>query len=254
MSTILKTQNLTKIYGSKMHSTTALNNVDIQIEEGEFIGIMGPSGAGKSTLLNILATIDEPTNGSVYYDNKDIFKMKQRDLADFRRESLGFIFQDFNLLDTLTAKENILLPLTISNMNHKEIEKRVEEAAEILGIQDILNKFPYEISGGQKQRTAAARAIVHNPKLILADEPTGALDSKSATELLSCFTRLNEEFKATILIVTHDPFAASFCKRVLFIKDGKIFTELHSSGKRKELYNKVIDVLAAMGGGIGELL
>lgn len=254
MNNLIKTKNLTKIYGSKSYNTVALDDLNIQIEKGEFVGIMGPSGAGKSTLLNILATIDSPTKGTVLCENNDIFKMKDRELADFRRESLGFIFQDFNLLDTLTVKENILLPLTISNMDHKEMDKRVKESAEILGIEDILNKFPHEISGGQKQRTAAARAIVHNPKLILADEPTGALDSKSSTELLNCLSRLNDEYNSTILMVTHDPFAASFCKRILFIKDGKIFSELHSSCNRKEFYNKVIDVLATMGGGIGELL
>lgn len=254
MKQIIKVSNVTKIYGSKSNKTTALQNVDLEINEGEFVGIMGPSGSGKSTLLNVISTIDTTTSGSINYEGKDIGKLKENELSDFRKNELGFIFQDFNLLDTLSVEENIILPLAISRINVKEIKKRLIDVTKILGIDTILKKYPYEISGGQKQRTAAARAIINNPRLVLADEPTGALDSKSSTELLTCMKKLNKEYNSTILMVTHDSFAASYCDRILFIKDGKIYSELISNGNRKEFYNRIIDVLAKMGGDLNDLL
>ncbi|SHH59596.1 putative ABC transport system ATP-binding protein [Caloranaerobacter azorensis DSM 13643] len=248
MKSVLEARNLKKVYGSRGNVYTALHGVSLEIKEGEFVGIMGPSGAGKSTLLNIISTIDKPTSGNIIIDGEDILKMDEDKLSLFRRNKLGFIFQDFNLLDTLTVKENILLPLALSKVSPRRIEEKVNKVANILGISDILNKYPYEISGGQKQRTAAARAIINEPKLILADEPTGALDSKSSTELLQALCDLNENNKATIMMVTHDAFAASYCKRILFIKDGVIFTELVKGESRKEFFHKILDVLAVLGG------
>lgn len=254
MENVLKSTNLKKIYGSRGNVYTALNDISLDIKEGEFVGIMGPSGAGKTTLLNIISTIDKPTSGSVIIDNEDLSKMKEDKLASFRRNKLGFIFQDFNLLDTLTLKENIALPLALSKVNVKEIDKRVNEVACTLGISDILNKYPYEVSGGQKQRAAAGRAIITKPKLILADEPTGALDSKSSTELLEALSELNSNNKATIMLVTHDAFAASYCRRILFIKDGVLYTELvKGKASRKEFFQKIFDVLSAIGGGINDI-
>ncbi|MFO1442221.1 ABC transporter ATP-binding protein [Bacillus sp. Bva_UNVM-123] len=250
MKTILQAKNVQKIYGSKENQYKALEDINLEIKEGEFIGIMGPSGAGKSTLLNIFSTIDTPTSGDIIIADQNIVRMKEEKLSDFRRNQLGFIFQDYNLLDTLTVKENILLPLALSKVPAKEMKARVEEIADTFGIREILNKYPYHISGGQKQRTAASRAIVANPSLILADEPTGALDSKSATSLLESLTALNEHNQSTILMVTHDAFAASFCKRILFIKDGRIFAEIHKMQKsRHEFFQKIMDVLASLGGG-----
>lgn len=253
MNNVLVAKNVKKVYGSRGNVYTALNDIDLEIKEGEFVGIMGPSGAGKTTLLNMISTIDRPTGGSIAIDGDDIVKMKEDKLSSFRRNKLGFIFQDFNLLDTLSVKENIVLPLALSKVNHNQIEKRVSEIADILGINDILEKYPYEISGGQKQRTAAARAIITKPKMILADEPTGALDSKSSTELLQCMSDLNENNNATIMLVTHDAFAASYCKRILFIKDGRLYTELVRGGSRKEFFQKILDVLRALGGDLGEI-
>lgn len=254
MKQIIKVNNVTKIYGSKLNKTTALVDINFEVNQGEFVGIMGPSGSGKSTLLNVISTIDKTTSGTISYEGRDIGKLREDDLTDFRRDELGFIFQDFNLLDTLSVEENIVLPLAISKVNVKEIKKRLTEVTKILGINEILKKYPYEISGGQKQRTAAARAIINNPKLVLADEPTGALDSKSSAELLSCMKKLNKEYESTILMVTHDAFAASYCDRILFIKDGNIYSELISNGDRKQFYNKVIDVLAMMGGDLNDVL
>lgn len=248
MSNVLQVQNLKKVYGSRGTLYPALDNIDLEIKTGEFVGIMGPSGAGKTTLLNMAATIDRPTSGSIWIDGTDLNKMNEEQLASFRRNKLGFIFQDFNLLDTLTIKENILLPLALARVKAAEIERRVNETALMLGIEDILNKYSYEVSGGQKQRAAAARAIIHHPSLILADEPTGALDSKSSAELLQCLSELNEKNGASIMLVTHDAFAASYCKRILFIKDGSLFTELVKGGSRKEFFQKILDVLAVMGG------
>ncbi|KYH34691.1 ABC transporter ATP-binding protein YxdL [Clostridium tepidiprofundi DSM 19306] len=253
MSTVLVAKNLKKVYGSRGNVYTALHDINLEIKEGEFIGIMGPSGAGKTTLLNIISTIDKPTGGKIIIDGDDLLKMDETKLSSFRRNKLGFIFQDFNLLDTLTVKENIILPLALSQVNHKDIEKKVNTVANALGITDILNKYPYEISGGQKQRTAASRAIITNPKLILADEPTGALDSRASSELLQCMSNLNKTNKTTIMMVTHDAFAASYCKRILFIKDGRLFSELVRGNSRKEFFQKIIDILRTLGGSFNEI-
>ena len=253
MSNVLTAKNLKKVYGSRGNVYTALHGIDLNIDEGEFVGIMGPSGAGKTTLLNIISTIDKPSGGTVMIDGEDIINMNEEKLSVFRRNKLGFIFQDYNLLDTLTVRENIVLPLALSRVNLEEIENRLREVSEVLGIDDILNKYPYEISGGQKQRTAAARAIINKPALILADEPTGSLDSKSSTELLQALSDLNEKNKATIMMVTHDAFAASYCKSILFIKDGLLYTYLVRGGSRKEFFQKILDVLKTLGGGLTDI-
>lgn len=249
MESILNVVNIEKYYGNKDNVTKAIDNISFRVEKGEFVGIMGPLGSGKTTLLNCISTIDNVTTGSIVIDNDDITRLKGRKLEDFRREKLGFIFQDFNLLDTLTAFENISLALTIAGKKGKEVKKLVDKAAESLDIKEVLNKYPYQMSGGQKQRVAAARAIVNNPKLILADEPTGALDSKSARLLLNSIENLNKDLEATILMVTHDAFTASYANRILFIKDGKIFNELvRGEDSRKEFFNKIIDVVTVLGG------
>ncbi|MBC8061578.1 MAG: ABC transporter ATP-binding protein [Clostridiaceae bacterium] len=253
MNDVVIAKNLKKVYGSRGNVYTALQDIDLNIKEGEFVGIMGPSGAGKTTLLNIISTIDKPSSGTVTIDGEDIVKMNEEKLCVFRRNKLGFIFQDFNLLDTLTVKENIVLPLALSKVNLNEIEKRLREVSVALGIEDILNKYPYEISGGQKQRTAAARAIINRPTLVLADEPTGALDSKSSSELLQALSDLNEKNTATIMMVTHDAFAASYCKRIIFIKDGLLFTELVRGGSRREFFQRILDVLKTLGGGLTDI-
>lgn len=253
MNDVLIAKNLKKVYGSRGNVYTALHDIDLNIEEGEFVGIMGPSGAGKTTLLNIISTIDRPSGGTVTIGGEDIAKMDEEKLSIFRRNKLGFIFQDFNLLDTLTVRENIVLPLALSRVGLEKIENRLKEVSVSLGIDDILNKYPYEISGGQKQRTAAARAIINRPALILADEPTGALDSKSSAELLQALSDLNEKNRATIMMVTHDAFAASYCKRIIFIKDGLLFTELIRGVSRKEFFQKILDVLKTLGGGLTDM-
>ncbi|MNT17499.1 Bacitracin export ATP-binding protein BceA [compost metagenome] len=225
------------------------------MEKGEFIAIMGASGSGKTTLLNCISTIDKVTSGHIIINNIDITKLKGNNLSKFRREELGFIFQDFNLLDTLTASENIALALTINNVKHLDIEKRILEVANELEIKDVLNKYPYQMSGGQKQRVAAARALVTKPTLILADEPTGALDSKSARMLLEKLENLNEELKATILMVTHDAFTASYADRIIFIKDGKIFNEIIKGNKtRKAFFESIIDVVTLLGGDLNNVI
>lgn len=249
MEIILQARNVQKKFGTKGNVYTALQDINLEIQAGEFVGIMGPSGAGKTTLLNIFSTIDTPSSGDIIIAGQNIVKMKEEQLSDFRRNKLGFIFQDYNLLDTLTVKENILLPLALSKVPPVEIERRVNEIADTFSIRDILDKYPYHISGGQKQRTAASRAIVSNPSLILADEPTGALDSKSATSLLESLSALNENNKSTIMMVTHDAYAASFCKRVIFIKDGQLFTELHKEKQsRKGFFQQILEILASLGG------
>lgn len=249
MESILKVENIEKYYGNKDNITKAIDNISFRVEKGEFVGIMGPSGSGKTTLLNCISTIDNVTTGSIAIDGDDITRLKGRKLEIFRRDKLGFIFQDFNLLDTMTAFENIALALTIGGKKGKEVEFLVKKAAESLGIEEVLSKYPYQMSGGQKQRVAAARAIVNNPKIILADEPTGALDSKSAKMLLNSIEKLNKELEATILMVTHDAFTASYAHRILFIKDGKIFNELvRGEDTRKDFFNKIIDVVTILGG------
>ena len=255
MKTVVEARKIKKVYGLKGTVFPVLHGIDLNVQEGEFVGIMGPSGSGKTTLLNILATIDQPTSGNIVIDGENILNMNEEQLSAFRRNKLGFIFQDYNLLDTLTVKENILLPLAISKIHVSELERRVDEIADKFGIRPILEKYPYQISGGQKQRTAASRAIISKPRLILADEPTGALDSKSAADLLESLKSLNEQDKATIFMVTHDAFAASYCKRVLFIKDGNIFTELvKGNTSRKDFFKKILDVLNMLGGSASDII
>ena len=249
METILKVDQIQKYYGNKDNITKAIDGISFEVEEGEFIGIMGASGSGKTTLLNCIATIDNVSSGHIYMNKRDITEIKEKDIAKFRRENLGFIFQDFNLLDTLTIEENIALILTINKVPEKEIDKKTMEIAKKLGIEDILNKYPYQVSGGQKQRCASARAIVNSPKIILADEPTGSLDSKSARQLLEIMEDMNKKMRATILMVTHDPLSASYCSKILFLKDGKIFNKIEKGEKeRKQFYNEILDVLALLGG------
>jgi len=246
---ILQVQNVEKYYGNKENVTKALDNISFNVEKGEFVGIMGPSGSGKTTLLNCISTIDNVTTGAIIIDGDDITRLKSKKLEKFRGSKLGFIFQDFNLLDTLTAYENISLALTITGKRGREVDELVRKSASSLEISDVLEKYPYQMSGGQKQRVAAARAIVNNPKLILADEPTGALDSKSAKLLLNSMEKLNKELETTILMVTHDAFTASYAHRILFIKDGKIFNELvRGKDSRKEFFNKIIDIVTLLGG------
>lgn len=249
METILRIDNVEKYYGNRSSLTKAIDNISFEVDKGEFVAIMGASGSGKTTLLNCISTIDRVTSGRIYVGGQDITELKGNKLNRFRREQLGFIFQDFNLLDTLTAFENIALALSIQGVHAKEIQKRVSQLARELGISDVLDKYPYQMSGGQKQRVASARAIITNPKLILADEPTGALDSKASRMLLESFNYLNQELEATILMVTHDAFTASYADRVIFIKDGKIFNEILKCGStRKEFFDKIIDVVTLLGG------
>ena len=250
---LLRIQQIEKYYGGKSSLTKAVDDISFNVEKGEFTAIMGASGSGKTTLLNCISTIDRVTAGHIYLEDSDITKLKGRALNRFRREKLGFIFQDFNLLDTLTAYENIALALSIQIV--RTLFDAECTAAEQLGIADILQKFPYQLSGGQKQRVASARAIITKPKLILADEPTGALDSKASKMLLECFRVLNQEHDATILMVTHDSFTASYAGRVIFIKDGKIFHELNrGSDSRKQFFDRIIDVVTLLGGDVSDAL
>lgn len=254
MAALLKIENLEKYYGNRGNITRALNRVSFEVERGEFLGIMGASGSGKTTLLNTVATIHRCTAGHIYLGETDITKLKNDQLARFRMEHLGFVFQDFNLLDTLTISENIALALTINKVPADEIDGRIREMAAKLNITDILDKYPYQVSGGQKQRCACARAIINQPKLILADEPTGALDSQSSQMLLSTIQNMNEALGATILMVTHDAFSASYANRILFLRDGAIFTEILKGGdSRRAFFEKILDVLTMMGGGVSDV-
>lgn len=255
MENILKIEKIEKYYGSRSSLTKAIDNISFEVEKGEFVAIMGSSGSGKTTLLNCISTIDKVTSGHIFVGESDITKLKGNALNKFRREELGFIFQDFNLLDTLTAYENIALALTIQNERISSIDKKIKKVASDLDIESVLKKYPYQMSGGQKQRVASARAIITDPKLILADEPTGALDSKSARMLLERFNYLNESLQATILMVTHDAFTASYATRVIFIKDGKVFNEIHKGNdSRKEFFDKIIDVVTLLGGDLNDAL
>jgi len=240
-------KNVSKVYEGKM-SYRALTDINLDIEKGEFVGVMGPSGSGKTTLLNLIATIDEPTTGNVFIEGDDPYLLKQNALAKFRRRTLGFVFQDFNLLHTLTVKENIVLPLTLDGARIKEMETKAEAIAETLGISHIMNKRTYEISGGQAQRAAIARAMIHAPKLLLADEPTGNLDSKASKDVMEMLVRLNQQEVATMMLVTHDPQAASYCDRVIFIRDGQLYSEIHQGDNRKAFFQKIIDTLSLLGG------
>ena len=255
METILKIEKIEKYYGTKSSLTKAINNISFEVNKGEFVAIMGASGSGKTTLLNCISTIDRVTSGHIYVGDVDITKLKGNNLNKFRREELGFIFQDFNLLDTLTAYENIALALSIQNVKPSLIDDRIKKVAREINITDVLEKYPYQMSGGQKQRVASARAIITEPKLVLADEPTGALDSKSSKMLLEKFNYLNEKINTTILMVTHDAFTASYATRVIFIKDGKIFNEIYKGeDSRSEFFNKIIDVVTLLGGDLNDIV
>lgn len=249
MANLLQLDRIEKYYGNRSSLTKALNGISFNVEPQEFLCLMGTSGSGKTTLLNVISTIDKVTAGHIYLGDTDIPKLKGSELGKFRREEIGFIFQDFNLLDTLTAYENIALALSIQNVPARTIDRKIKTIARELGIKDVLDKFPYQMSGGQKQRVASARAIVADPKIILADEPTGALDSRSARLLLEIFQHMNRDLGATILMVTHDAFVASFASRVIFIKDGKIFKELYKGDKtRKDFFDEIINIMTLLGG------
>ncbi|HEY2494409.1 MAG TPA: ABC transporter ATP-binding protein [Paenibacillus sp.] len=247
---ILEANKIHKSYGNKLNKQSVLSGLDISIEQGEFVSIMGASGSGKTTLLNVLSSIDKISNGTIKIEGTEISSMKEKQLAEFRKNHLGFIFQEYNLLDTLTVKENILLPLSITKTSKKEANLRFHAVATELGIIDLKNKYPNEISGGQKQRTSAARAFIHNPSIIFADEPTGALDSKSASDLLNKLSELNQKRKATIIMVTHDPVAASYCSRVIFIKDGQIYTQLNKGEETRQTFFKGIMKTQGVLGGV----
>lgn len=249
-ATVLEAKQITKVYGGRLGLVRkqALNGIDLRISRGEFIGIMGPSGSGKTTLLNILATIDEPTSGSVEIKGTDPRRLRGDDLALFRRRELGFIFQDYNLLDTLSIRDNIVLPLALDRVTPAEIARRLADVAGVFGIADVLEKRPAETSGGQQQRAAAARALVHGPALVLADEPTGNLDSKAAKDLMEKLAALNAERGATIVVVTHDPFVASYCQRILFIRDGQLHSEIRRGASRQAFFQQILDALSLMGG------
>lgn len=233
---ILRVENISKVYGSKRSAKQyrALNNISFSVNQGDFLGVMGPSGSGKTTLLNIIGSIDRPTTGKCVIDGRDITKLNKNQLAQHRIKNIGFIFQDYNLLETMTLKENIILPLALNGYKYEEMEQRLARLSRDLGIENILDKYPYEVSGGEQQRAAACRAVITNPKIILADEPTGNLDSKSGRALLDLLTVLNEKFQATILMVTHDVFAASYCHKIMFIRDGEIYNELYAGESRKQ--------------------
>lgn len=245
---VLSVSHVKKQYGKGQASSIALRDVSFETAKGEFLGIMGPSGSGKSTLLNVIATIDQVSSGSISIGGKSIAGLHEPALSDFRKEELGFVFQEYNLLDTLTLSENIALPLILARKDWREVEPKVITVAKKLGIESYLNKYPCQVSGGQRQRASAARAIVNRPKLVLADEPTGALDSNSSRDLLDCLQELNQKEEATILMVTHDAFAASFCSRILFIQDGNISTEITKKGTRKDFYQRILEIESEMGG------
>ena len=251
---MLKVINLQKDFKNNRNTFKILKDIKLDVKEGEFLSIMGPSGAGKTTLLNILSTIDKPTSGKVYYENKDINKISNKELSKFRRDNIGFIFQDYNLLDSMSVEDNIALPLVIANEKQSKIKSEIIKLSKFFGIEAHLKKYPYELSGGQKQRVATARALITSPKIIFADEPTGALDSKSSSELLNCLKEMNEKFNVTVIMVTHDPFSASYSKKVIFIKDGKLNARIDSGGNRKEFYNNIMNLLTSMGGEVNELI
>ncbi|EIT84836.1 ABC-type antimicrobial peptide transport system ATPase component [Fictibacillus macauensis ZFHKF-1] len=246
---ILEAKNIRKSYGSKLNKQEVIKGLDLQLEAGEFVSIMGASGSGKTTLLNVLSSIDSINSGTIMIEGKEVSAMKEKQLAQFRKHHLGFIFQEYHLLDTLTVKENIMLPLTVTKVPRNEAEARFKSMTEELGIYELKDKYPNEISGGQKQRTSAARAFIHNPSMIFADEPTGALDSKSASDLLQKLTDLNRSRQTTIAMVTHDPVAASYCSRVIFIKDGQLYTQLYKGTQTQQaFFQDVMKTQAVLGG------
>lgn len=244
---MLRIQQMSKVYKGKV-PFRALTDIHLTVDHGEFVGIMGPSGSGKTTLLNIIATIDEPTTGKIFIDGKIPHQLSKNKLAKFRRRELGFVFQDFNLLHTLTVEENIVLPLTLDNKRVKEMKQKAHDIAKTLGIQDIMSKRTFEISGGQAQRTAVARAMIHQPKLVLADEPTGNLDSKASKDVMEMLSLMNKQHQTTMMLVTHDAQAASYCDRVIFIRDGRLYSEIHQGDNRHVFFQKIIDTLSLMGG------
>src|SRR5699024_8750819 len=251
-TSMLQVKNVSKVYDGKV-PYRALADIDLTVDKGEFVGIMGPSGSGKTTLLNIIATIDEPTTGEVYIEGKNPHALKKNKLAKFRRQELGFVFQDFNLLHTLTVEENIVLPLTLDRKRVEEMKEKADNIAQTLGIEEIMDKRTYEISGGQAQRTAVARAMIHDPQLVLADEPTGNLDSKASKDVMELLVMMNRRQKTTMMLVTHDAQAASYCDRVIFIRDGKLYSEIHQGESRQVFFQKIIDTLSLMGGDDSDL-
>lgn len=246
---ILEASKIHKTYGNKFNKQEVLKGIDLRVNKGEFVSIMGASGSGKTTLLNVLSSIDQVSQGTIQIEGKEFTAMKEKQLAEFRKHHLGFIFQEYNLLDTLTVRENVLLPLSIKKVSKKEANEKFKDIASELGIYELKDKYPSEISGGQKQRTSAARAFIHDPSIIFADEPTGALDSKSASDLLNKLSDMNEKHQATIIMVTHDPVAASYCSRVVFIKDGQIYTQLNKGEEsRQSFFNDIIKTQGVLGG------
>lgn len=249
MKDYIRICDVEKYYGNGANVTKAVDRVSFTVDKGEFVGVMGASGSGKTTLLNMLSTIDSVTAGHIYYGGTDITELKEDRLADFRKENLGFVFQDYNLLDTLTIEENIMLAMTLQRKGRQEIQEECEKMLDLLDIADVRGQFPYQVSGGQKQRCACARALINHPRLLLADEPTGALDSKSSQTLLETFTEMNRKLSATIFMVTHDAFSASYCSRILFLKDGRMFHELvRGEQDRRGFLNQILDVLSLTGG------
>ncbi|MBN2853129.1 MAG: ABC transporter ATP-binding protein [Clostridia bacterium] len=246
---ILKVQNISKIYGSKKSSKkyTALKGISFEMNEGDFLGVMGASGSGKTTLLNIIGSIDKPTSGNLIMNKKDVASYDKKELALHRMHNIGFIFQDYNLLETMTLKENIILPLALKGHDAKTMEYKLKELSHDLGITEVLEKYPYEVSGGEQQRAAACRALITNPKIILADEPTGNLDSKSGKDLLELLDYINRTYHSTILMVTHDLFAASYCKKIMFIRDGEIYNQLYAHANKKDFYNAILEVMSVLG-------
>ena len=253
MKDYIRICDVEKYYGNGANVTKAVDRVSFTVEKGEFVGVMGASGSEKTTLLNMLSTIDSVTAGHIYYGDTDITELKEDQLADFRKENLGFVFQDYNLLDTLTIEENIMLAMTLQHKGRREIQEECENMLNLLGIADVRGQFPYQVSGGQKQRCACARALINHPRLLLADEPTGALDSRSSQTLLETFTKMNRALSATIFMVTHDAFSASYCSRILFLKDGRIFHELvRGEQDRRGFLNQILDVLSLTGGEVSD--
>lgn len=248
MTTVLQVKNVNKEYGLKGFRTSVLKDINLTIEKGDFISIMGPSGAGKTTLLNLMSTLDKPSSGQIILDGMDLAQVNNKKLSIIRRDSIGFIFQDYSLLDNMTVLDNIALPLALGRKKTADIIQKAEEMAKLFGLENHLTKYPYELSGGQKQRTSAARALITNPSIIFADEPTGALDSRSSTDLLECLKRINEQTNATIVMVTHDPFSASYSKRVYMLSDGSVKCQIARGEDRKVFYSQILDLLATMGG------